>query len=438
MPNRETRLERYFLLLLFVVVLIRNAWVSDDAYITFRVVENFLSGYGLTYNPFVRVQAYTHPAWMLLLSGLYFLERVLFSSGPNTLYFITVFISILISFLALSMILQKVVQADFLTSIFVVAAFLFSRAYMDYSTSGLENPLSHLLLAFFLWIYLKKPGNIFALTIAASLLVMTRQDLVILVLPPLLQVYWSYRKRDNVFETLLFGLSPIFLWEVFSILYYGFPFPNTAYAKLNTGIESSLLFQQGIDYLLNSLHWDPLTLLIVFFTGFSVFTLPVQVQEKNKLMLLYAGVALYILYVVGIGGDFMSGRFLTAPFFVSVIILSQTSQPRNTLLMITVTTIVLGIFSVRSTLLEPRFPSLLSGSLIWDGNGIADERSVYFANAEEDVYQGFIENGLRNADVGSSFAGKDWYYTGTRKIMGLQVLAGSDIQRVLTFMWWIT
>ena len=46
-----------FLVLLFGLFLIRNAWVSDDAYITFRTVENYLAGYGIGYNPFIRVQA---------------------------------------------------------------------------------------------------------------------------------------------------------------------------------------------------------------------------------------------------------------------------------------------------------------------------------------------------------------------------------------------
>lgn len=417
MIEREIRLQRYFLLSLFVIVLVRNAWVSDDAYITFRVIENFLAGYGLTYNPFVRVQAYTHPAWILLLSFLYFLERLVIPSAPNALYFITIFVSILLSVWTLSIAIQKIVQPNFLISVFVVSAFLFSRAYMDFSTSGLENPLSHFLLVLFLWLYLKEPAKILNLTLVSSLLVLTRHDLLLPVMPALAYIYWLNRKQIPVLRTLIIGLSPFILWEAFSTFYYGFPFPNTAYAKLNTGVEPYLLFEQGFDYLLNSLHWDPLTLLITAFAGFSVFSLPKESQERNKLLWLYSGVVLYLLYVVKIGGDFMSGRFLTVPFFISVLVVSVVSQPRKMLLMVTGVVILLGVFSVRSTLLDPRFPSLLSWSLAWDNNEIADERSVYFSNAEENIYLGFIEGGLRNADVGSGFAGKKWYFTGTRKIM---------------------
>jgi hypothetical protein len=37
-------------LLLVAVVLIRTAWICDDAYITFRTVDNFLHGFGLRWN----------------------------------------------------------------------------------------------------------------------------------------------------------------------------------------------------------------------------------------------------------------------------------------------------------------------------------------------------------------------------------------------------
>src|SRR4026209_1215448 len=56
--------------LLCVVVLVKIAWVADDALITVRSALNFVHGYGATFNIDERVQAYTHPAWFLLVSGL--------------------------------------------------------------------------------------------------------------------------------------------------------------------------------------------------------------------------------------------------------------------------------------------------------------------------------------------------------------------------------
>ncbi|MBN1250426.1 MAG: hypothetical protein JXC32_22370, partial [Anaerolineae bacterium] len=63
------------LLLGFGALVVRNAWLSDDAYITFRTVDNFVHGYGLTWNVAERVQVYTHPLWMFLLSGVYAITR---------------------------------------------------------------------------------------------------------------------------------------------------------------------------------------------------------------------------------------------------------------------------------------------------------------------------------------------------------------------------
>ncbi len=56
---------------LFLLVLVRTAWVCDDAFITFRTVDNWLNGYGLRWNVAERVQSFTHPLWMLLYAVPY-------------------------------------------------------------------------------------------------------------------------------------------------------------------------------------------------------------------------------------------------------------------------------------------------------------------------------------------------------------------------------
>ena len=35
---------------LYILVLLQNAWLCDDAFITFRTIDNFVHGYGLTWN----------------------------------------------------------------------------------------------------------------------------------------------------------------------------------------------------------------------------------------------------------------------------------------------------------------------------------------------------------------------------------------------------
>ena len=52
------------LCLVFMAVLLRTAWLGDDAFITFRTVMNVTHGHGLTFNIAERVQSYTHPLWL--------------------------------------------------------------------------------------------------------------------------------------------------------------------------------------------------------------------------------------------------------------------------------------------------------------------------------------------------------------------------------------
>ena len=58
------------LIAVYATVFVSTAWVGDDAYITFRTVDNFLGGHGLTWNTDERVQAYTHPLWMLVIAAV--------------------------------------------------------------------------------------------------------------------------------------------------------------------------------------------------------------------------------------------------------------------------------------------------------------------------------------------------------------------------------
>src|ERR1700690_3557464 len=61
--------------LVFFAILLRTAWVGDDSYITMRTADNFIHGYGLTWNVDERVQTFTHPLWLLLLTVSYVITQ---------------------------------------------------------------------------------------------------------------------------------------------------------------------------------------------------------------------------------------------------------------------------------------------------------------------------------------------------------------------------
>lgn len=367
------------LIFLFLITITITAWLSDDAYITFRSVDNFINGYGLTWNIGERVQAYTHPLWMFLISVFYVFT--------NEFYFTSISISISVSLLAFFILLNKISVTP-LNSIIVGLILIFSKSFIDYSTSGLENPLTHLLIILFFLIYFNQSDGkkkLFMLSFLTSLEALNRLDGVIILLPALIFMFFE---KKNKLENLLIvfaGFLPLFFWELFSLFYYGFLFPNTAYAKLNTGINKIELLQQGLYYLLDSIYMDPLTITVLV-TGIVISL----IKKNKKLLLLTAGIILYVVYILNIGGDFMSGRFLSAPLLCAVIILARTEIKSIKLVMVSALIIIgLGFLSPRPNLLSTaqyslgpkiihafRFGPMISGM----NEGITDERFWYYEN----------------------------------------------------------
>src|SRR6266446_4115614 len=197
------------LLLLLLVILAAGAraWVCDDAYITFRTIDNFARGLGLRWNPAERVQAYTHPLWMALMVGA--------RTATGELFFSSIALSLALSAAALVVFLRRIAGSADLAGL-GLTALLFSRAFLDYSTSGLENPLVHLLLALFLATWLRptpaSDGRTFRLVLLASLIATTRLDLLILLAPALLAIVLS-RPSPRRLAAVGLGLLPLVAWE---------------------------------------------------------------------------------------------------------------------------------------------------------------------------------------------------------------------------------
>jgi arabinofuranosyltransferase len=305
-------------LALFGVFLLRNLWIGDDAFITLRVVDNWVNGYGLRWNVSERVQVFTHPLWLLFVTPFYLLK-----SDP---YFAFHVPSLLLS-LAVAFILFFHYANDFRTILLAGWLMVSSIGFFDYSTSGLENPLSHFLLLLFLYICLEKTSvsegrRLFWVSFIAGLAALNRVDAILFYLP-LLVYEWINSKHTRIKATLLVlgGFSPLILWEIFSLVYYGFFFPNTYYAKLNTTVHFSVFILHGLFYVVNSLRNDPVTL-ITFFTAGILTLVEGGLQKK----LVFLGGTLYFLYVIWIGGDFMMGRFYSALFLLSLVLLLKSEM----------------------------------------------------------------------------------------------------------------
>jgi arabinofuranosyltransferase len=335
------------LLALFLLVVLRTAFTCGDSYITFRTVDNFVNGYGLRWNVIERVQAYTNPLWMFLLSGFYYFTR--------EIYFTSLTVSIVISLCTVYLVAFKIARS-YLAALLALVILIFSKAFIDFSTSGLENPLTHLLIALFCLIYLKEDiyhqRTVWSLTFIAALAATNHLDSFLLFIPTLIVVFWSNRSWQTV-RVMVIGLLPLIIWELFSLVYYGFFLPNTAYAKfLSTGVPREEVWEQGLRYLFdpiasNSVSKDPITLASI------ALALLVPVLTKQwKLLPIVVGVLLLLGQVVNVGGDFMGGRFLSAPFFTATIVLSQLSWSYKINWLALLTFVSLGGLATTPTILS--------------------------------------------------------------------------------------
>jgi arabinofuranosyltransferase len=348
-------------------VLVRTAWMGDDAFITLRTVDNFVNGHGLRWNIAERVQTFTHPLWLFVLTVPYLITREAF--------YTVMVVSIVISLLTVAILLfRSRAEPGPLAMGFVIL--LSSRAFIDYSTSGLENPVTHLLLLLFLLrLPDEAPGARRAteLALLAGLAALNRMDSLILFAPGL--AYAMRRARaPRDFVPLVAGFAPFLVWEVFSTVYYGFPYPNTAAAKLRAGIAAAPLMRQGLHYFPDSLRRDPATL-----TTIAVALAWTAYRRRPRELAIGGGVLLYMLYTIRIGGDFMSGRFFSAPLLAAVVLLVRAGPFRFAFLRPAFAAIVLclGLLAPYPPYLTGRDFGTVKEDLI-DRHGICDERRFYF------------------------------------------------------------
>ncbi len=294
--------------------IIRNGWVSDDAYITLRTVDNFVNGYGPRWNVFERVQAYTHPLWMLLVSCFYFFARDAF--------YTVIAVSVAAAAGAIALYAFQFRKKPPMLFAGLIMMFL-SEAFIEFSTSGLENPLTYLFIALFFLVSAGKKSagvkKVFLLSLISGLAAFNRMDTLLLLAPAL--VYQALAvKKPGVIKAVLAGFTPFFIWELFSVVYYGFPFPNTYYAKVvDTGWSVLFTAFKGFKYLLNLAEMQPVTLFVI---ASGIIAGLLSYKKNRPLFFLSLGPLLYTLYVVIIGGDFMAGRFFAAPFFMMVFVIS--------------------------------------------------------------------------------------------------------------------
>ena len=373
LPDAPVRLVQVLAVAIVALVVLRIAWVSDDAFITLRTIDNFVHGHGLRWNVSERVQTYTHPLWLFVMTAIYAVVR----SG----YFTAILASLTVTAAAVYVLVFRLARS-WPAILLSVIAMVCSRGFVDYSTSGLENPLTHLLSLSFLALFLRRseptPRSIVGLGMLASLGALNRLDTILLVLPALLTLVWTAPRRGAALRALALGFSPLAIWFLFSLVYYGFALPNTYYAKIETGVSAPFLWSHGVAYLLDAARNDCLSLLVPIAAAVAAL-----LRRQRREVAVVAGIALYLAYLVHVGGDFMSGRFLTAPFVMAVGLLAwmdgQWTAPRHAAVAWTAASLlVLGLTEPRPPLLpDPVGYGTEHVEALFDPSGVSDERGYY-------------------------------------------------------------
>lgn len=311
-------------IVLFFAVIFLNGWIGDDPFITFRVIDNLLHGYGLRWNIDERVQVFTHPLWMILNIPLYFVTR-------NVV--VTTTIMSLACIAAGLALLYRMRTSNMSFTWLVLLPLALCTTTRDFFVSGFENPLNFALMVWFLYTLFHEGGlqNIQRLCFISSLLLLTRLDDALIIAPVLAASLWHHRTTLPI-RQLCVAWMPLIGWFLFSLLYYGFFFPNTMNAKLNVGLGSHAYISHGLCYYQNLLYYDPLGVVLILvgtFLSIMIFLRPthdplLSSQNSGILLLLSAGGVLQMLYVLRIGGDMASGRFLMNVMVMHIVILAQT------------------------------------------------------------------------------------------------------------------
>ncbi|MBY0408118.1 MAG: hypothetical protein K2Q01_10535, partial [Rickettsiales bacterium] len=285
-----------------------SSWVSEDAYITLRVVDNFFRGYGLRWNVHERVQVYTHPLWLLLHIPL----RVFI---PN-LFIVSIVLNFVATAAALFVTLYFLPRRLSVTVLAFFVPMWASKAFFDYSSSGLENGLFYVLYAAFGIVCLRfsaHPRFWFMVSLVVALSLFNRLDTVIFFAPALCWLVWE-RFWQIRWKQVALGALPLLGWFAFSLFYYGFVFPNTKGAKLDTGLPVLQYLTEGWHYLRYLMVMDIPSFLLLLAGPVAVWA----TVRRGFASMLALGVVMYCLYIVNIGGDYMMGRFWAFPVFACI------------------------------------------------------------------------------------------------------------------------
>jgi len=247
----------YLLILLALIITMSHQalffyWTNDDAFISYRYAENFISGRGLVFNLGEKVEGFSNFLWIIILSFFNLIGLSPLWISKIISFFITLFLIFLTYRTAEAFGLDK------LTSCLCALTLSFSGSLAYYSMSGLETVFYSFLLLLCVFMnekYEKGPKKrpfflLYGALLAAAL---TRPEGLLFLL-----ISSGYHILKKIMARKGIGLKKIIQFQllffaiyVFLILlrywYYSDILPNTFYAK-----PSGTFIEQGYNALFSN------------------------------------------------------------------------------------------------------------------------------------------------------------------------------------------
>lgn len=265
-------MSRVLATLLAVIILLRRAFVADDAWWIPRTLDNLFAGAGLSAQPDAWTWAFGHPLWLLLHAPGYAI------SGDFPL--VTLSLSLLcagVGFYRLS------ARAPGWTPLLLTGLLAACPTVAQLLVSGLELPLVFLLITS-------------AQPLAHGLAAMAN--------PLLLLLAPKFSPR---------ALLPAALWLGGAALAYGSPLTTPMTAWLSAGVGLGDRAGQGIAYLLDAVATDPVAVAVLVAGGAAA-------GRRGW------GIAAYVGMGVVLGGDAYRGAWLAPAVLVAMFHLARLGE----------------------------------------------------------------------------------------------------------------
>lgn len=281
----------------------------DDAWISFRYVDNIAHGYGAVWNHGERVEGYSNPLWIVLLVPFALMHASLITVAKiigiactvGTIFFT-------------ARLLEHHGNCDRYAALAASALIAGDTFFAVWTVGGLETPLFALLVVVFSGLILSVPDqsrpNLWPGAVG-FLLAVTRPEGALFVVAATLSIAACQARRRR-FEigswtwlgvfVLLFGAFTLWRYE-----YYGYLLPNTFWAKTGGG---SARITVGLEYI-ETYATDHFLLIAAVLASAA---LP-AVRSNRLYEWSFLCICAYFAFIVAAGGDWMpAARFVMSVY----------------------------------------------------------------------------------------------------------------------------